>query len=360
MVHIEDCAVGSGVEIMKAIVKTKSEKGLWLEDVPVPEPGSHDVLIRVLKTAICGTDLHIFKWNQWARDTIEIPTTIGHEFVGIIESVGEHVVDFRPGDIVSGEGHLVCGRCRSCLAGRRHLCPHTRGIGVNRDGAFAEYIVLPDTNVWYCDPDIPLEVLACFDPFGNATHTALSFDVLGEDVLITGAGPIGIMATAIAKHAGARFVVVTDLNPYRLALARRMGATRVLDIRKDSVSDTMKELGMKEGFDVGMEMSGSPAALEQMISTMAHGGKIAVLGLIPNDTTVDWESVIFNSLTLQGIYGREMYETWYKMTVMIQSGLDISPVITHRFNYELFEEAFRVMDTGETGKIILEWSDINE
>ncbi len=343
------------VKIMKAIIKAQAKEGLELADVPIPQPNSHDVLIKILKTSICGTDLHIYKWNDWAQSTIKPPMTIGHEFVGVIESVGEHVKDFRPGDIVSGEGHLVCGRCRSCLAGRRHLCPHTKGIGVNRDGAFAEYLVLPDTNVWYCDPDIPLEVLSCFDPFGNATHTALSFDVLGEDVLITGAGPIGIMATAIAKHAGARFVVATDINPYRLQLAKKMGATRVLDVRKDSIEETMKELGMKEGFDVAMEMSGSPDALHQMIPTMAHGGKIAVLGLIPEDTSIDWNSVIFNSLTIKGIYGREMYETWYKMTVMIQSGLDISPVITHRFNFELFEEAFKVMDSGETGKIILEW-----
>ncbi len=343
---------------MKAIVKAKDEEGLWLEDVPVPEPDSHDVLIKVVKTSICGTDLHIYKWNEWARKTIKVPMTIGHEFVGVIQSVGAHVKDFKPGDIVSGEGHLVCGRCRSCLAGRRHLCPHTRGIGVDRDGAFAEYLVLPETNVWYCDRNIPLEVLSCFDPFGNAAHTALSFDVLGEDVLITGAGPIGIMAAAIVKHAGARFVVITDINPYRLRLAEKTGATRVLDIRNDSVAETMKELGMKEGFDVGLEMSGSPAALEQIVSTMAHGGKIALLGLLPRDARIDWNAVIFNSLSIKGIYGREMYETWYKMTVMLQSGLDISPVITHRFPADDFEEAFRVMKSGESGKIILEWSEI--
>ena len=329
-----------------------------MEDVPVPEPGPHDVLIKILKTSICGTDLHIYKWNEWAENKIRVPLTIGHEFVGVIESVGEHVKDFKAGDIVSGEGHLVCGRCRSCMAGRRHLCPHTKGIGVDRDGAFAEYLVLPDTNVWYCAPDIPLEVLSCFDPFGNAAHTALSFDVLGEDVLITGAGPIGMMAAAIAKHAGARFIVVTDVNPYRLRIAGKMGATRALDVRKDSLNDTIKELGMKEGFDVGLEMSGSPSALGQMVSAMAHGGKIAVLGLLPNDTHIDWNAVIFNSLTIKGIYGREMYETWYKMTVMIQSGLDISPVITHRFSCESFEEAFNIMDSGSSGKVILEWSEI--
>ncbi len=343
---------------MKALVKAKAEEGLRLEDVPRPEADSHDVLIKVLKTSICGTDLHIYKWNEWARNTIKVPMTIGHEFVGVIEHAGEHVRDFKPGDIVSGEGHLVCGRCRSCLAGRRHLCPHTRGIGVDRDGAFAEYLVLPETNVWYCDPEIPLEVLSCFDPFGNAAHTALSFDVLGEDVLITGAGPIGIMAAAIVKHAGARFVVITDMNPYRLKLAETMNPTRAIDVREDSLEAVMKELGMKEGFDVGLEMSGSREALGQMVSTMAHGGKIAVLGLLPRDARIDWNAVIFNSLTVKGIYGREMYETWYKMTVMLQSGLDISPVITHRFPFKEYGEAFKVMESGESGKIILEWSEI--
>ncbi len=343
---------------MKALVKAKAEEGLRLEDVPRPEAGSHDVLIKVLKTSICGTDLHIYKWNEWARNTIKVPMTIGHEFVGVIEHAGEHVRDFKPGDIVSGEGHLVCGRCRSCLAGRRHLCPHTRGIGVDRDGAFAEYLVLPETNVWYCDPEIPLEVLSCFDPFGNAAHTALSFDVLGEDVLITGAGPIGIMAAAIVKHAGARFVVITDMNPYRLKLAETMNPTRAIDVREDSLEAVMKELGMKEGFDVGLEMSGSREALGQMVSTMAHGGKIAVLGLLPRDARIDWNAVIFNSLTIKGIYGREMYETWYKMTVMLQSGLDISSVITHRFPFKEYGEAFKVMESGESGKIILEWSEI--
>jgi len=349
---------------MKALVKAKPEPGLWLEKVPIPKAGPHDVLIKILKTSICGTDLHIYNWDEWAQKTINVPMTIGHEFVGVIENIGEHVKDFKVGDIVSGEGHLVCGRCRNCLAGRRHLCPHTRGIGVNRDGAFAEYLVLPDTNVWYCDPNIPLDVLSCFDPFGNATHSALSFDVLGEDILITGAGPIGIMATAIVKHAGARFIVVTDFNPYRLELAKKMGATRVLNVSrqkpckaKDSLTDTMKELGMKEGFDVGLEMSGSAKAIEQMIPTMAHGGKVAVLGILPQDTKVDWNRIIFNSLTIKGIYGREMYETWYKMTVMIQSGLDISPIITHRFNYESFKEGFEVLNSGKSGKVILNWSD---
>ena len=352
------------MKTMKALVKAKAEPGLWLKEVPIPEIGSHDVLIKILKTSICGTDVHIYNWDEWAEKTINVPMTIGHEFVGVIENIGGYVKDFKVGDIVSGEGHLVCGRCRNCLAGRRNLCPHTKGIGVNRDGAFAEYLVLPDTNVWYCDPNIPLDVLSCFDPFGNATHTALSFDVLGEDVLITGAGPIGIMAAAIVKHAGARFVVVTDLNPYRLALAKKMGATRVINVSrrkpckaKNSLEDTMKELGMKEGFDVGLEMSGSAKALEQMIPAMAHGGKIAVLGLLPQETKVDWNRIIFNSLTIKGIYGREMYETWYKMTVMIQSGLDISPVITHRFKYSSFKEGFEVMNSGKSGKVILDWSE---
>jgi len=346
------------MEKMKALVKLRSEPGLWLQEVQIPEAGVHDVLIKILKTSICGTDLHIYNWDKWAQQTINVPMTIGHEFVGVIKDIGEHVRDFKPGDIVSGEGHLVCGRCRNCLAGRQHLCPHTKGIGVNRDGAFAQYLVLPDTNVWYCDPNIPLDVLSCFDPFGNATHSALSFDVLGEDVLITGAGPIGIMAAAIVRHAGARFIVVTDINPYRLQLAKKMGATRVLDIRKESLTDTIKELGMQEGFDVGLEMSGSPKALEQMISVMAHGGKIALLGILPQDTKIDWNALIFNSLTIKGIYGREMYETWYKMTVMLQSGLDISPVITHCLKYESFEEGFEVMNSGKSGKVILNWSDV--
>jgi len=346
------------METMKALVKAKSEPGLWLQEVPIPELGPHDVLVRILKTSICGTDLHIYNWNEWARNTINVPITIGHEFVGVIKDIGEYVKDFKSGNVVSGEGHLVCGRCRNCMAGRRHLCPHTKGIGVNCNGAFAEYLVLPDTNVWYCNRNISLDVLSCFDPLGNATHTALSFDVLGEDVLITGAGPIGIMATAIVKHAGARFVVVTDINPYRLQLAKKMGATRVLDIRKDSVIDTMKKLGMREGFDVGLEMSGSPKAIGQMLPAMAHGGKIAVLGILPQDTKIDWNLLVFNSLTIKGIYGREMYETWYKMTAMLQSGLDIFQVITHRFKYESFNEGFEVMNSGKSGKVILNWSDI--
>lgn len=344
-------------DTMKALVKSSAEAGLWLEDVPIPEPGRRDVLIKILKTCICGTDLHIYNWNDWAQKTINVPMTIGHEFVGTIEAVGEDVEDFKAGDIVSGEGHLVCGNCRNCMAGRRHLCPHTKGVGVNRDGAFAEFLVIPETNVWYCDPDIPLEILACFDALGNATHAALSFDVLGEDVLVTGAGPIGLMATAIVKHAGARFVIVTDLNPYRLELAKKMGVTRAVDISKTSLENVIKELGsIKEGFDVALEMSGSPKAMGQIVPVMAHGGKIAVLGLLPQHTSLDWDRLIFNSLTIKGIYGREMYETWYKMTVMIQSGLDITPVITHRFKYDAFKEGFEVMNGGEAGKVVLDWA----
>ncbi|WP_041287423.1 L-threonine 3-dehydrogenase [Desulfomonile tiedjei] len=342
---------------MQALVKVRPEPGIWLKEVPVPEIGANDVLIRVHKTSICGTDIHIFNWDKWARKTIPIPMQIGHEFVGTVEDFGSNVHDFKRGDLVSGEGHVVCGHCRNCMAGRRHLCPHTSGVGVNRPGAFAEYIAIPQTNVWYCDPSIPKDVLACFDPLGNATHTALSFDVLGEDVLITGAGPIGCMAAAIVKHAGARYVVVTDVNPYRLELARKLGATMTLDVRNERISKAQEKLGMKEGFDVGLEMSGNPWALEEMLSNMCHGGKVALLGIMPSGTPIDWNLVVFNGLTMKGIYGREMYETWYKMTAMIQTGLDISPVITHRFDYTDYEEAFEIMRSGQSGKIILNWSD---
>jgi len=342
---------------MKALVKKEAAPGLWLEDVPQPELGPSDCLIKIKKTAICGTDLHIFNWDAWSQKTIKTPMVIGHEFVGVIEAIGDHVKDFKKGDIVSGEGHIVCGHCRNCLAGRRHLCPKTTGVGVNRDGCFAQYLSIPQTNVWYCDPDISLDVLSIFDPLGNATHTALSFDVLGEDVLITGAGPIGIMAAAIAKHAGARYVVVTDVNPYRLDLARRMGATRTVDVTQEKLPDILEELGMKEGFDVGMEMSGHPAAFNSMIDVMCHGGKIALLGIQEQGTVIDWDKIVFNSITLKGIYGREMYETWYKMTTMIQSGLDVSPVITHRFRYPFFEEGFQAMNTGKCGKVILDWEE---
>ncbi len=341
---------------MKALVKAKPETGLWLQDVAIPEPGANDVLIKMKKTAICGTDVHIYNWDSWAKKTIPVPMQVGHEFVGMVEAVGENVHDFKPGDLVSGEGHLVCGRCRNCLAGRRHLCMNTSGVGVNRPGAFAEYLSIPVTNVWYCDDTIPLEVLACFDPLGNATHTALSFDILGEDVLITGAGPIGCMACAIAVHAGARNVVVTDVNSYRLDLAKQAGATLTVDVTSETVADAHKTLGMKEGFDVAMEMSGNPSAFRSILANICHGGKIAMLGIMPETTSIDWNTVVFNGLTIKGIYGREMYETWYKMTSMIQSGLDIQPLITHRYPYTEFQTGFKMMASGHSGKVILEWS----
>lgn len=340
---------------MKAIVKARPEPGLWLEEIPTPEIGINDVLIKVHKAAICGTDVHIYNWDEWARKTIPVPMAVGHEFVGTVADMGSNVHDFRIGDVVSGEGHVVCGRCRNCMAGRRHLCAHTTGVGVNRPGAFAEYLRLPVTNVWYCDPGIPMDVLACSDPLGNATHTALSYDVLGEDVLVTGAGPIGCMATAIAKHAGARYVVVTDINPYRLGIARKMGATLTVDVRHETVEDAQRKLGMKEGFDVSLEMSGSPDALRTILSNACHGGNIAILGIIGREVAIDWDLVVFNGLNIRGIYGREMYETWYKMTSMIQSGLDITPVITHRFHYTEFAEGFEVMRSGLSGKVILNW-----
>ncbi len=341
--------------MMNALVKCGPEPGLRLSRVPVPSMGINDVLIRVHKTAICGTDLHIYNWNEWASRTVPFPMQVGHEFVGRIAAVGSNVHDFALGDLVSGEGHLVCGRCRNCMAGRRHLCMKTSGVGVNRPGAFAEYLCIPVTNVWYCDPAIPTDLLCCFDPLGNATHTALSFDVLGEDVLITGAGPIGCMATAVAKHAGARYIVVTDVTPFRLELAKRMGATLTLDVRHQKVEDARSMLHMKEGFDVGLEMSGNPDALRSMIANMCHGGKMALLGIYEQPATIDWDVVIFNGLTLKGIYGREMYETWYKMTVMIQTGLNIAPVITHRFHYTEHKTAFEVMRAGQCGKVILSW-----
>jgi threonine 3-dehydrogenase len=342
---------------MKALVKSKSEPGLWLADVPEPAIGINDVLIRVDRTGICGTDLHIYKWDAWAQKTIPVPMVVGHEFVGEIIEVGANVSDFFPGDVVSGEGHVVCGRCRNCLAGRRHLCAYTKGIGVNRPGAFAEYMVLPMTNVWKHDEAIDRDVASIFDPFGNAVHTALSFPVLGEDVLITGAGPIGLMATAVVVHAGCRYVVVTDVNPHRLELARQMGATVALDVREKKIADIQRELGMMEGFDVGLEMSGNPAAFNDMLANMCHGGKIAMLGIPEREMSIDWNTVVFNMLTIKGIYGREMYETWYKMTVMIQSGLDITPVITHRFHYSEFQKGFEAMLSGQSGKVILSWRD---
>jgi threonine 3-dehydrogenase len=340
---------------MKALIKRKAQPGLWLEDVPDPKCGLNDVLIRIERTGICGTDLHIYKWDAWAQKTIPVPMVVGHEFVGTVVAVGENVNDFFRGEIVSGEGHVVCGRCRNCLAGRRHLCAHTSGIGVNRPGAFAEYLALPMTNVWHHRPGIDLDVASIFDPLGNAVHTALSFDVLGEDVLITGAGPIGLMAAAIVRHAGARYVVITDVNEYRLDLARKMGADVALNVSKGSLADVQKQLGMQEGFDVGLEMSGNPAAFRSMIDNMAHGGKIAMLGIPSEEIAIDWNKVVFNMLTIKGIYGREMYETWYKMTVMLQSGLDIKPAITHRFHYTEFEKGFEVMQSGLSGKVILDW-----
>jgi threonine 3-dehydrogenase len=340
---------------MKALVKSKAEPGLWLEDVPRPEIGINDVLIEVLRTGICGTDVHIYNWDAWAQKTIPVPLVVGHEFVGRIVDMGNNVKDFRLGDIVSGEGHVVCGRCRNCMAGRRHLCKETLGIGVNRPGAYAEYISLPMTNVWHHDPSIPLDVAAIFDPLGNAVHTALTFPVLGEDVLITGAGPIGIMAAAVVRHAGARYVTITDVNPYRLELARKVKPTLVLDVRTHTIADAQKELGMKEGFDVGLEMSGNSAAFRDMLANMCHGGKIAMLGIPAAEMAINWSTVIFNMLTIKGIYGREMYETWYKMTVMIQSGLDIDPIITHRYNYADFDKGFEAMCSGNSGKVILTW-----
>ena len=343
---------------MKALVKSKAERGLWLEDIAKPAIGINDVLIRVRYTGICGTDVHIYEWDEWAQGTIKVPMTIGHEFVGEIVAVGSNVNDFFPGDIVSGEGHVVCGRCRNCLAGRRHLCAHTEGVGVNRPGAFAELISLPMTNIWRHNPNVNQEVAAIFDPFGNAVHTALSFPVLGEDVLITGAGPIGVMAIPVVKHAGARFVVATDLNPFRLEMARRMGATLAVNPTETSLADVQKQLGMSEGFDVGLEMSGSPQALSDMIANMSHGGKIAILGIPSKKTPMDWKPVIFNMLTIKGIYGQEMYETWYKMSVMLESGVDISPVITHRFGYADFQKGFDAMISGNTGKVVLDWTSL--
>jgi threonine 3-dehydrogenase len=343
---------------MRALVKARAEEGLWLEDVPEPEFGINDVLIRVRKTGICGTDLHIYGWDAWAQETIPVPMVVGHEFAGEVAAVGSNVSDFQVGDLVSGEGHVVCGRCRNCMAGRRHLCAHSIGLGVQRPGAFAEYVVLPMTNIWHHWAGIDEEVASIFDPFGNAVHTALSFPVLGEDVLITGAGPIGCMATAVVRHAGARHVVVSDLNPYRLDLARRMGATLAIDPRERDFADVQRELGMTEGFDVGLEMSGNADALRGMISNMAHGGCVAMLGIPTAEIQLDFNPIIFNMLTLKGIYGRELYETWYQMTVMLQSGLEIGPVITHRFSHRDFEEAFAVARSGQSGKVILDWTDI--
>ncbi len=343
---------------MKALVKAHAEPGLWLEDIPEPTIGINDVLIRVHRTGICGTDVHIYDWDSWAQQTIPVPMAIGHEFVGEIVEVGSNVIDFHPGELVSGEGHVVCGRCRNCMAGRRQLCANTSGVGVNRPGCFAEYIALPMTNIWRHDPGVDRDAAAIFDPFGNAVHTALTFDVLGEDVLITGAGPIGIMAAAVVRHAGARYVVITDVNPYRLDLARKVNVDLALNVKHDSVAAAQKTLGMREGFDVGLEMSGNPSAFREMISNMAHGGRIAMLGIPTQEMSINWRDVIFNGLHIKGIYGREMYETWYKMTVLLQSGLDIMPVITHRLSYKDYEPAFQVMRSGNSGKVILNWEEL--
>jgi threonine 3-dehydrogenase len=341
---------------MKALAKLERGPGLTLTRVKKPDVGHNDVMIRIRKTAICGTDVHIWKWDEWAQKTIPVPMHVGHEYVGEIVDMGQEVRGFALGDRVSGEGHITCGFCRNCRAGRRHLCRNTVGVGVNREGAFAEYLVIPAFNAFRIPPEIPDEIAAIFDPFGNATHTALSFNLVGEDVLITGAGPIGIMAAAIARHVGARHVVITDVNDYRLALARRMGATRALNVQRDDLRAVMKELGMTEGFDVGMEMSGVPDAFRSLLDVMNHGGKVALLGIPPSQMAIDWNQVIFKGLEIKGIYGREMFETWYKMVAMLQSGLDLTPLVTHRFVADDYEKAFAVMMSGESGKVVLDWS----
>ena len=341
---------------MKALVKAKAEPGIWMQDVPVPEIGPNDVLIKVRKASICGTDIHIWNWDAWAQKTIKVPMVIGHEFMGEIAKLGAEVTGFEVGDRVSGEGHITCGHCRNCRAGKRHLCRNTVGLGVNRQGCFAEYVSLPAFNVFRVPKEISDEIASFFDPLGNAVHTALSFDLVGEDVLITGAGPIGVMAAAISKHVGARHVVVTDLNPYRLELARRMGATRAVDVRTQTLGDVMQSLGMTEGFDVGMEMSGNGQAFRDMLAVMNHGGRVAILGIPPNEVSIDWNQVIFKGLVLKGVSGREMFETWYKMVAMLQSGLDVAPVVTHRFPAARFAEAFEAMRSGQSGKVILDWA----
>ncbi len=341
---------------MKALAKTQAEPGITLIDADKPEVGHNDVLIRIHKTAICGTDMHIFNWDDWAQQTIPVPMVVGHEYLGVVEDMGSEVRGFEVGDRVSGEGHITCGHCRNCRAGRRHLCRNTIGVGVNRPGAFAEYLVIPAFNAFKIPDNIPDDIAAIFDPFGNAVHTALAFDLVGEDVLITGAGPIGIMAAAVARHVGARHVVVTDMNPYRLELAQQMGATRAVNVKEESLSDVMTELGMTEGFDVGMEMSGAPAAFDSLFKVMNHGGRVAILGIPPATMALDWNQVIFKGLTLKGIYGREMFETWYKMASLIQSGLDLTPMITHQFAVDDFQTGFETMGSGQSGKVILNWT----
>ena len=340
---------------MKSLVKAKAEKGIWLQDTQEPEVGHNDLLIKIRKTAICGTDMHIYNWDDWSQNTIPVPMVVGHEYVGEVVGMGQEVRGFAVGDRVSGEGHITCGHCRNCRAGRRHLCRNTEGVGVNRSGAFAEYLVIPAFNAFKIPDNISDELASIFDPFGNAVHTALSFDLVGEDVLITGAGPIGIMAAAGARHVGARHVVITDINPYRLELARKMGATRAVDVSKEDLQDVMNELGMSEGFDVGLEMSGVPVAFRDMLKKMNHGGKVAMLGIPPQDVSVDWNQVIFKGLVIKGIYGREMFETWYKMASLLQSGLDLSPIITHTFSVDDFQKGFDTMGSGQSGKVILDW-----
>jgi threonine 3-dehydrogenase len=340
---------------MRALVKAKREEGLWMQEVPVPTPGNRDVLIRIGKSAICGTDVHIYNWDAWAQKTVPVPMHVGHEFVGRVVAVGEEVTEYHVGERVTGEGHLTCGHCRNCRAGLQHLCRNTKGVGVNRPGSFAEYLCIPVSNVFRVPEGVADELAAIFDPFGNATHTALSFDLVGEDVLITGAGPIGSMAAAVAKHAGARHVVITDVNEYRLSLARKMGATRAVDVSKTKLTDVMSELGMTEGFDVGFEMSGNARAFQDMLAAMNNGGKISMLGIFPENVSIDWTQVVFKCLHIKGIYGREMYETWYKMAAMIQSGIKIDSVITHRFPIEEFQKGFDVMRSGHSGKVILDW-----
>ena len=341
---------------MKALAKLERAPGLTMTDVPMPEVGHNDLLIKINKTAICGTDIHIWNWDEWSQKTIPVPMVVGHEYAGVVAGMGSEVAGFEIGDRVSGEGHITCGHCRNCRAGRRHLCRNTEGVGVNRPGCFAEYLVIPAFNAFKLPDDVSDELASIFDPFGNAVHTALSFDMVGEDVLITGAGPIGIMAVAIARHVGARHVVITDVNDYRLDLAKQMGATRAVNVSRDDIKQVMKELGMTEGFDVGLEMSGNPQAFQQMLETMNHGGRIAMLGIMPNQTGINWDNVIFKGLQIKGIYGREMFETWYKMAALVQSGLDLNPIITHHFKVDDFKQGFEIMRSGQSGKVVLDWN----
>ena len=340
---------------MKALVKKSPEVGIWMEDVSIPECGTNDVRIKITHTAICGSDLHIYKWDEWAQRTVPTPVVTGHEFCGIVEEIGPGVTHYKPGDRVSGEGHITCGYCRNCRAGKRHLCHKTVGVGIQRDGAFAEYLVIPESNVWPIHEDIPSEIAAFLDPFGNAVHTALSYEMVGEDVLITGAGPIGIMAVAVCKFVGARNVVITDVNDYRLELARKLGATKAINVSQENIKDSYTNLNMTNGFDVGLEVSGNPSAFKDMLAHMYNGGRVALLGLLPESTQINWDEIIFKGLHVKGIYGREMYETWYKMTQMLRSGLDISEVLTHRYPVDQFQDAFDVISSGQCGKVVLEW-----